>query len=156
MIHHSSATHDIWNKLTSWQHHWIKYQNRRVGERRRVEIFFTCIFKSKYLCVHNKYMREAPGQWSHSVNAMHSVFCDKIYSLLYRCTGRLSLQHFSVQFYSLRLRTGGGIHCRKQSVMKQPRVTYDSIGIEVATFSDEKLSIGSCTLYRHAGFFKFF
>jgi hypothetical protein len=43
-----------------------------------------------------------------------------------------------------------------KSVMKQPRVTYDSVGIEVATFSDEKLSIGSSTLYRHAGFFKQF
>jgi len=37
--------------------------------------------------------------------------------------------------------------------MEQPRVTYDSVGIEVATFSDEKLSVGSSTLYRHAVLF---
>jgi len=59
-----------------------------------------------------------------------------------------------VKFYRLRIRTLGGIHCRKQSViMKQPRVTYDSVGIEVANFSDEKLSVGSGTLYAQL-FFK--
>jgi hypothetical protein len=40
--------------------------------------------------------------------------------------------------------------------MKQPRVTYDSVGIEVATFSDENLSVGSSTLYRHAVFLNSF
>jgi hypothetical protein len=73
------------------------------------------------------------------------------------CTVRLSLQHFSVQFYRLRIRTVGDIHYQKQCViMKQPRVTYDSVGIEVATFSNEKLSVGSGTLYRLAVFFKQF
>jgi len=37
--------------------------------------------------------------------------------------------------------------------MKQPRSTYDSVGIEVATFSDEKLPVGSGTLYAQL-FFK--
>jgi len=37
--------------------------------------------------------------------------------------------------------------------MKQPRVTYDSVGIEVSNFSDETLPVGSGTLYRPAAFF---
>jgi hypothetical protein len=42
----------------------------------------------------------------------------------------------------------------KTVIMKQSRATYDSVDIEIATFSDETLSVGSSTLYCHPVFLK--